>query len=115
MELSEEETEISNDDNSLSTKAYIGEFLLIEVCGKKKGNVNHFVAEVMKVEEGGYEVKYMKRLSPSYNFVFESEELYFALSADVVKKLPTPTVHPGTERTLQKLSFHVDLTKYNVH
>lgn len=114
-EFSEEETEGSDDDNGLSIKANIGDFLLIEVCGKKKGNANHFVAEVMEVEEGGYEVKYMKRLSPSYNFVFESEELYFALSTDVVKKLPTPSVHAGTERTLQKLSFKVNLTKYNVH
>lgn len=63
----------------------------------------------MKVEEIGYKVKYMKRLSPSYSFVFEKEDLYLVLPTDIVKKLPKPSVFAGTERTLQKLSFQTRL------
>lgn len=112
IDISEEDEEEEEHQN---INANVGDFLLVEVCGKKKGNINHYVAEIMKVEEIGYEVKYMKRLSLSYSFVFEKEDLYLVLPTDIVKRLPKPSVFAGTERTLQNLSFQTNLTKYNVH
>lgn len=77
----------------------------------------HYVAEIVTTneEQKVYEVKYMRRILPAYNFVFDNEGIYLADRKDIERKLPKPKTHPGTERTMTKLSFALNFKTYNVH
>jgi len=93
----------------------IGDFVLVTVHGKKINSFKHYVAEVVGKKENEFEVHYMKRIQPSYAFIFEEADIYTADSKDIVRKLPKPNVLQGTRRTMTKLTFAVDFLSYNVH
>ena len=110
-----EERESIFEDNtekeSISVK--IGDFVLVEVCGKKKGSICYYIAEILCKSEIDFEVKCMKWLLPGYNFVFDDDTTYSVVPADIEMKLPKPRVCGGTERTTQ-LSFPVDFRCYSM-
>lgn len=101
--------ELSTEEDMIVDK---GDFILIKVCGKK--NVNYYTAEVInKMSDDEFEVRYFKRVLPSFKFVVGEEKTYIALGQDIEIKLPKPTTHGGTERTAHQISFNVDLSSYS--
>lgn len=83
---------------------------------RKKMCKSTTLAEVMKTYEEGVqevEVKYTKRIIPTYCFLFEEQEIYTADFKDIQRKLPKRNVLLGTERTMTKLSSPVNFESYN--
>lgn len=112
----EERESVFDDDlkERESASINIGDFALVKVCGKKKGSICYYVAEIINKSEIDFEVKYMKRLLPGYNFIFEDEKTYSAVFSDIEMKLPKPMTCGGTERTMIQLSFPVDFRCYSM-
>jgi len=101
--------ELSEDDNP---NIEPGDFALVKVSGKK--NTYFYAAEIVnKTVDTHYEVKYFKRVQGTFKFVSGNEDVYIALESDIELKLPRPTTHGRTERTIQQLSFNVDLSNYS--
>jgi hypothetical protein len=65
------------------------DFLLVQCKGKKMKS--RFVAQVISTSTKHYEVKYLKKITKSNNFVLdENDELYLLPAQDIVCKLPPP-------------------------
>lgn len=104
--------DLTDEDEFDIGRISVGDFVLIKIKGKTAKTSKYYIAEVIGKTVAGLEVKYMKRNLPSYNFVFGNEEMYLALEEDIERKLPKPTSHGGTERTLTQLSFPINLESY---
>lgn len=109
LEDSNNEMEIEDVEN---TALLEGDFVLVELKGKK--SVRHYIAEIKKnLEEDKFEIVYLKKVMNSNKFV-KTEEIYEICNADVVKKLPKPTLVGGSERRMEQLYFSVDFMSYNM-
>lgn len=100
------------EDEYFTEPIEIGDFALIKVSGKN--DTYFYAAEVVgKLLDNHYEVKYCKRVDGTFKFVTGDETIFIALEDDIELKLPSPTTSGGTARTLQQMSFNVDLTTYS--
>lgn len=108
-DMSEDFVDLEDPDH---TKIEVGSFVLIRMLGKKSSK--HFVAEVFGKDCGVYEVKYLKKDLDSQKFTFVDPIRYEVDEEDVVWKLPQPLMSGGSERQIQKLTFGVDLSSFNV-
>lgn len=108
-DLSQEEfSELEDlDDKETGT----GDYILVRLAGKK--SFRYFIAEVIVVHADFYEVKYLKRVPNSEKFMQDSEAVYELEKGDILK-FPHPNKTGRSAHQLQKLSFGVDLSSYNV-
>lgn len=88
----------------------VGCFILVKISSKKI--VKYFAAEVTLIRD--YEVKYLKKNINPQKFTRHEPQTYELDKNDVLFKLPLPVLTGGSERTLQKLFFGINLPSYNV-
>lgn len=112
VSTSSSEEEIEEEEDFFQTGINVNDYVLVRFMSKK--SIKHYVGLVLQIDKQSDEclVRFLRRKGTSFHFIYpDVNDESLVQIADVIK-LPSPIFVGGTARAERKLSFSVNLNKY---